>query len=134
MIQSSTGSWTRNLARGTIHPLPEGWGLLYPLTPRVETIFHMIPLASSAGHGLGHHAFDFHLIVGMHQTQNGFCGQGLHLIRGIAGNPGENRAQPHHKSLTPGDGSLMPPAILGGHKDKKPRRREEIISTQISFL
>jgi len=71
----------------------------------------------------------------------------------------ENRAQPHRNSLTPGDGSLMPPAILSGRMDKKPqkpagsfhhasrplpsgatephakaRRREEIISTQISFL
>jgi hypothetical protein len=36
MTQLLTASWTRNLARGTIHPQPEGWGLLYPLTPRVK--------------------------------------------------------------------------------------------------
>jgi hypothetical protein len=35
-MPSSIGSWIRNLARGTIHPHPEGWGLLYPLTPRVK--------------------------------------------------------------------------------------------------
>ena len=30
MMQSSIESWTRNHARGTIHPHPEGWGLLAP--------------------------------------------------------------------------------------------------------
>ena len=70
-----------------------------------------------------------------------------------------NQGHPTHKSLTPGDGSLMPPAIQSGRSTRsrknpqavfialpglclvqplkphaKPRRREEIISTQISFL
>ena len=34
----------------------------------------------------------------------------------------ENRAEPPRKSLTPGDGELMPPAILSGHMDKKPQK------------
>ena len=34
----------------------------------------------------------------------------------------ENIAQPPRKSLTPDDGSLMPPAILSGRKDKKQQK------------
>ncbi|MCK9565259.1 MAG: hypothetical protein M0Q43_04350, partial [Methanothrix sp.] len=43
MMQSSIDCWTRNLARGTIHPHRERWGLLYPLTPRVK-IYQIIML------------------------------------------------------------------------------------------
>ncbi len=48
MIQSLTGSWTRNLARGTIHPHRERWGLLYPLTPRVKNVKEAISAIHSS--------------------------------------------------------------------------------------
>ena len=46
----------------------------------------------------------------------------LHVIHTPEIRDSRNRGQPSRKSLTPGDGSLVPPAILSGRMDKKPQK------------
>jgi len=57
-----------------------------------EPVFQSICHTGAVGQGFGQQHFDPRQIVGMDQCKNLFDRQGLHLIRGIAGNPVEIRA------------------------------------------